>query len=62
VIAEGVETAAQLDYLKRHGCEEAQGFLIARPLEEPELRSWWRASEAEQTAVAPQADLWNGAT
>jgi len=61
VIAEGVETAAQLDYLKRHGCEEAQGFLIARPLEEPELRNWWRLSEAEQTAVAPQADLWNGA-
>jgi diguanylate cyclase (GGDEF)-like protein len=61
VIAEGVETAAQLDYLKRHGCEEAQGFLIAHPLEEPELRSWWRASEAEQSAVAPQADLWDGA-
>ncbi len=62
VIAEGVETAAQLDYLKRHGCEEAQGFLIARPLEEPELRNWWRTTEAEQTAAAPQADLWNGAT
>ena len=61
VIAEGVETAAQLDYLKRHGCEEAQGFLIARPLEEPELRNWWRTTEAEQTAAAPQADLWNGA-
>jgi EAL domain-containing protein (putative c-di-GMP-specific phosphodiesterase class I) len=61
VIAEGVETAAQLDYLKRHGCEEAQGFLIARPLEEPELRNWWRTTEAEQTAATPQADLWDGA-
>ncbi len=58
VIAEGVETAAQLDYLKRAGCEEAQGFFIARPLEEPELRNWWRATEARQTAAAPQSDLW----
>jgi diguanylate cyclase (GGDEF)-like protein len=61
VIAEGVETAAQLDYLKRHGCEEAQGYLIARPLEEAELRDWWRTTEARQVAVAPQADLWDGA-
>ena len=58
VIAEGVETAAQLDYLKRHGCEEAQGFFIARPLEEPELRNWWRITEAQHTAAAPQPDLW----
>ena len=35
VIAEGVETAAQFEFLKRHGCEEAQGFLISRPLGEP---------------------------
>jgi diguanylate cyclase (GGDEF)-like protein len=60
VIAEGVETAAQLEYLKRHGCEEAQGFLIARPLEEPELRNWWRITETQHTAVAPQPDLWTG--
>ncbi len=60
VIAEGVETAAQLDYLKRSGCEEAQGFFIARPLEEPELRNWWRTTEAQQTASAPQSDLWTG--
>jgi len=60
VIAEGVETAAQLDYLKRHGCEEAQGFFIARPLEEPELRNWWRTQDAEHTASAAQSDLWAG--
>jgi diguanylate cyclase (GGDEF)-like protein len=60
VVAEGVETAAQLEYLKRHGCEEAQGFYIARPLEEPELRHWFRHHEAQHFAAQPQPDLWTG--
>ena len=58
VIAEGVETAAQFDFLKRHGCEEAQGFLISRPLEEPELRNWWRMQELENRIVGRQGDMW----
>ncbi|MEJ7819126.1 MAG: EAL domain-containing protein [Rubrobacteraceae bacterium] len=32
VIAEGVETAAQLDYLRRQSCDEAQGYYFSRPL------------------------------
>jgi EAL domain-containing protein (putative c-di-GMP-specific phosphodiesterase class I) len=39
VIAEGVETAAQLDYLKKLGCQGGQGFFIARPLEAVDARS-----------------------
>jgi diguanylate cyclase (GGDEF)-like protein len=58
VIAEGVETAAQFDFLKRNGCEEAQGFLISRPMEEPELRNWWRMQEVENRIVGRQADMW----
>jgi diguanylate cyclase len=32
VIAEGVETAEQLDLLRREHCEEIQGYLIGRPM------------------------------
>ncbi len=32
VIAEGVETQEQLDYLKTKGCDEVQGYFLSRPL------------------------------
>jgi len=32
IIAEGVETSAQLEFLRRHGCEEGQGFYFSRPV------------------------------
>ncbi|MBY0411003.1 MAG: EAL domain-containing protein, partial [Burkholderiaceae bacterium] len=31
-IAEGVETQAQLDYLRQHGCDEIQGYFFSRPI------------------------------
>ena len=32
VVAEGVENEAQLEVLREHGCDKAQGFLFSRPL------------------------------
>lgn len=32
VVAEGVENQAQFDFLRYQGCDEFQGYLIARPL------------------------------
>jgi diguanylate cyclase (GGDEF)-like protein len=43
LVAEGVETEAQLAFLKMHDCDTAQGFLYSRPIP---------ASEAEHYLIA----------
>jgi diguanylate cyclase (GGDEF)-like protein/PAS domain S-box-containing protein len=37
VVAEGVETGEQLHFLRRHGCDQMQGFLFSKPVAKEEL-------------------------
>jgi diguanylate cyclase (GGDEF)-like protein/PAS domain S-box-containing protein len=37
VIAEGVETKEQFEYLRTHGCDLAQGYYVGRPIHKAEL-------------------------
>lgn len=37
VVAEGIETREQLDFLSEHACHEGQGFLLSKPLSAVDL-------------------------
>ncbi|WP_119157670.1 EAL domain-containing protein [Caldimonas tepidiphila] len=40
VVAEGVETRQQHEILEQLGCDQAQGFLVARPMPAGEIERW----------------------
>ena len=43
VLAEGVETTAQLDFLRERGCDSYQGYLCSRPVPAQEFERLLRA-------------------
>ena len=50
VIAEGVETESQRDYLRELGCRHAQGFLFSPPVEASAITSWPRLTRTSTAA------------
>ena len=46
VIAEGVETPAQMSFLEARGCDEMQGYYFARPLPAEQLAAYIRGGAA----------------
>jgi diguanylate cyclase (GGDEF)-like protein/PAS domain S-box-containing protein len=46
VVAEGVETPAQAEFLQAEGCDEVQGFLYSKPVTDDEFQEFLRANGA----------------
>jgi diguanylate cyclase (GGDEF)-like protein/PAS domain S-box-containing protein len=54
-IAEGVETAEQLDFLRARGCDQVQGYHYSRPLLPEHLEAFVRANLLARRQMAAQA-------
>jgi EAL domain-containing protein (putative c-di-GMP-specific phosphodiesterase class I) len=55
VIAEGVETEAQLDYLKRRGCDEVQGHVYARAAPWAVVEALMRTGRRVEPRTVPES-------
>ena len=53
IVAEGVETRAELETLRRLGIGKAQGYHLGRPMPLEQRRAWWATGRTE---ARPQGD------
>ena len=56
VVAEGVETEAQLSFLRRHHCDEMQGFFFSRPIPAEDFTALLREGRAMAVGVSDQPE------
>jgi EAL domain-containing protein (putative c-di-GMP-specific phosphodiesterase class I) len=53
-VAEGVETPRQLAFLAGLGCDDVQGYLFAKPMDERRMTTWLRAYGARPGVLAQE--------
>jgi EAL domain-containing protein (putative c-di-GMP-specific phosphodiesterase class I) len=53
VVAEGVETADQLKFLRAQRCDAVQGYLLYRPLPEEEVAGVLELNRLDRIASMP---------
>jgi diguanylate cyclase (GGDEF)-like protein/PAS domain S-box-containing protein len=56
-IAEGVETVAQVEFLRARGCDEVQGYLYGRPLPAEDIEAFVRGRAAPALESAGLSDV-----
>jgi diguanylate cyclase (GGDEF)-like protein len=59
VIAQGIETKEQAEFLRAHACDELQGFYFNRPLSAHEFSRLIRAQSADISYLGTRAGLLN---
>jgi diguanylate cyclase (GGDEF)-like protein len=54
IVAEGIEGVDQLNWLKQAGCDFAQGYLIAKPMDIGAWHAWFAAWQSKRGALVTQ--------
>jgi EAL domain-containing protein (putative c-di-GMP-specific phosphodiesterase class I) len=59
VIAEGVEVAEQVEFLRKHGCDQIQGYLVSKPITAENLEDLLRhgLNATEVTQAVPVSEF-----
>ncbi len=55
VVAEGVETEAQLEFLRRAGCTTIQGYLVGRPMEASDIAPFAQRMRFKDKTIVPES-------
>ena len=57
VVAQGVETKEQAEFLRAHACDEFQGFYFNKPLSADKFTELLRAQDTGATLTGSRAEL-----